>query len=969
MKNARISSKALAAVLALLMVLSTVIALPAAAVEGAPAVGLKNMVWSYDFSNVGAMNAADTTQYAIDNDLFVLSNTSGGASAVTTDGKGFLKLSSNSAIHGNAVVDGLTEETMPMDFFNLYYGLYDGYNTVDSEYIWEFDFRYDGSVTQYRDATTTYNAADGTALTKLYVTDVGYGFFTGRADNQYYALFRITGDGLMYGRSNGIVITKDATTDLSDVYYRSGNRYYPVTDLGGGFADGAKAEWANCVDRSDASKSYQLTKGETYRVGVKFNVRSVTSTSVSMRATVYVKPEGANDWEACVGYDDYSYDLSRAGSWVDGSFVAASDSATKNLIRLAEVNDQGSIGGKWEIYTDGAKQVLWEVNLSDAGSIKGKDNVLAYVQNQMPSFYLSGGNTNVAIADGFIKPVNNSTVIAPKDGVVDLHDVLTGQAYDGKYFFEFDYKVGTDNTVTGRNDTSTTVAGKTVTAVSDYGDNGGANWNFRMSGSEFIFRVSANGYLYTNDIDKGLTSVATGIDGYVYYTDTTLGKVYFDAKGYRYTETAFEGAIEMNGKYYVDDPAGNVPTVSGMSLSSCLDPQYLDRAYHITKGTTYRIGLETVKVGTSVKHTVYIKKAGADNWEKCVGTSTQTIGSTITFTGANGTYYGGLMKAYTYICCDAQHMPGRYTSVRNVSDDGVVYYTTTCDWCGVVDSVTRNGVGYTGTVVNNKCEGSYTLWTSTENASDTFKTDVVAGSHGSIGDKGQCSVCKAYVYFENFPVYSNGTVQGPTYGTKDYNGDGSTTSPAYSKAYDYVYAPESGMILRALESNVYNFASPFVTSIDIRIDAPLSTAGIASKPSNDQAWPLLEYRSGISSISSYGTLVGLYTERDADGNAIGHPWLVLNRDGGKKLCQLTYGEYYHISASADPVTKTFTVYVNGECVGNGTFSYKEDATAGFIAVGIQTFGDGYYVFAYTVKDISFVPVTVENMFGGAGSNT
>ena len=190
-KNARISSKALAAVLALLMVLSTVIALPAAAVEGAPAVGLKNMVWSYDFSNVGAMSAADTTQYAIDNDLFVLSNMSGGESAVTTDGKGFLKLSASSTIHGNAVVDGLTEETMPMDFFNLYYGLYDGYNTVDSEYIWEFDFRYDGSVTQYRDAETTYNAADGTTVTKLYITDVGYGFFTGRADNQYYALFRM----------------------------------------------------------------------------------------------------------------------------------------------------------------------------------------------------------------------------------------------------------------------------------------------------------------------------------------------------------------------------------------------------------------------------------------------------------------------------------------------------------------------------------------------------------------------------------------------------------------------------------------------------------------------------------------------------------------------------------------------------------------------------------------------------------
>ena len=387
-------------------------------------------------------------------------------------------------------------------------------------------------------------------------------------------------------------------------------------------------------------------------------------------------------------------------------------------------------------------------------------------------------------------------------------------------------------------------------------------------------------------------------------------------------------------------------------------------------GKAYRMGFAITKSGNNVTYTIYIKPAGAEAWEKCIGTATQTLTSDtkITLTGGNTVYIGGKMEAYTYTCSADQHMPGMSTSARKVSADGVVYHETSCDWCGS-ENVISNGVAYTSTVVNNQCKGSYTLWTSTENASDTFKTDVVAGAHGSIGDKGQCSVCKAYVYFEDFPLYSDGSVKGPTYGTKDYNGDGSTTNPAYSKAYDYVYAPESGMILRAFESNVYDFASPFVASVDIRIDAPLSTAGIASKPSNDQAWPLLDYRSGVGSISHYGYLVGLYTERDADGNAIGNPWLVLNRDGSKKLCQLTYGEYYHISASADPATKTFTVYVNGECVGNGAFTYTTNANRGQVAVGIQTFNDGYYVFAYKVKNVSFVPVTVENMFGGAGSNT
>ncbi|MBR4872716.1 MAG: hypothetical protein IKV00_02645, partial [Clostridia bacterium] len=452
----------------------------------------------------------------------------------------------------------------------------------------------------------------------------------------------------------------------------------------------------------------------------------------------------------------------------------------------------------------------------------------------------------------------------------------------------------------------------------------------------------------------------SGVDGFCYYEDSTLGRVYFDANGYRYT--LVDGA-----KNYIDDTSAAAPTVSSFTITS-LDPAKIDQAYKMEIGKAYRVGFAITKSGSQVTYTIYIKQAGAETWEKCIGTSTQTLASDtkIALTGSNTVYLGGKMEAYTYTCSADQHMPGMSTSARKVSADGVVYYETSCDWCGV-DSVTSNGVAYTGTVVNNQCEGSYTLWTSTENASDTFKTDVVAGAHNFSG--AQCTVCKAYAYFVDFPIYSNGSVKGPTYGTKDYNGDGSTISPAYSPAKGYVDAPESGMILRILESGVYNFASPFVASVDVCLDGAISSTKVASSPSKDQAWPLLEYRSGIDGISAYGTLVGVYTERDADGNAIGDPWLVLNRDGGKKLCQLSYGEYYHISASADPVTKTFTVYVNGECVGNGTFVYTTNANSGQVAVGVQTFNEGYYVFAYKVKNVSFVPVTVENMFGGAGSNT
>ena len=133
---------------------------------------------------------------------------------------------------------------------------------------------------------------------------------------------------------------------------------------------------------------------------------------------------------------------------------------------------------------------------------------------------------------------------------------------------EFDYRFGSNNATTGRKDTDVTVDGTKVTAVTDYGDDGGANWNFRLTGSEFVFRVSPNNYLYTNDIDRALETVVTGYDGYVYYQDTNYedGKVYFDAKGYRYFTGSFTDAIKVDNKYYLDDPEGTAPTVSGLSL-------------------------------------------------------------------------------------------------------------------------------------------------------------------------------------------------------------------------------------------------------------------------------------------------------------------------------------------------------------------------------------------------------------------
>lgn len=581
---------------------------------------------------------------------------------------------------------------------------------------------------------------------------------------------------------------------------------------------------------------------------------------------------------------------------------------------------------------------LWSADLSAISNTSGADNVKAALA---ASLGVTVANGSADITNGLLQPRKN-TAMGPSADKNTFFHLLTGSfVFNGEVqthtFVEFDYKFGSSNGTKGRDDTSTTVNGTTVTARTDFGDSGGANWNFRISGSEFIFRMSPANYLYTEDLATSLTSVVTGHDGYVYYEDTNYegGKVYFDAKGYRYSTAAFEGAIQVGDKYYLDDPAGKTPTVSDMSLGSVLDPAKKDKAYQLERNILYRIGIDiqsTTKADgkVDVRHTVYIKKASAENWEKCVGTSEQTWNgtSTMTFTGSNGIYYGGNMVAYT--CSADTHVEGMYTLTDKVSADGIAYQEISCSHCGQT-ALQKDGVKYTATDKGNACEG-YKLWTAADGSGKMFVTDVVSGAHNYDGN-GKCSKCATFEFLaEGFPK------SGDPGKSVDTDNLSNVQAPYYDKNGGYIVAPNGGMLRVPLKLNDYN--KPFVMSFNFCIDEKQENPD----STKDKWWSLVSYQS-----SAEGYLV--YVRDDGDGLA-----LTLGSQSFIHVKHsISYGEWYNISLAVDPATKHVIAYLNGEYFGmtQGRAVINASNSSAAFRIGINYATTTAYRFAFKVDDLNF----------------
>ena len=944
MKHVRMSGRFLAALLALLMVLSTVIALPVVAEEG-EASSEVTPIWFLDMSQAGALDATATNAWLKANNGFALKNEANSTNVIDADG--FYMIKKNAIL-----IDGATE---PNDFFNLFYGLYDGYNTVGATYDWAFDFRFDAAATYARNDNSgfTYTAADGTPYTELWTDESGWSFFAALAGGNYDSIFRVAqvgGVNYLYAESAALTVTNANYKEIGNVYFKDANgKKISVAEDGGSITETGLSIANVC----DVNNAYKITVGEVYAIRVRFEILGITDGKVSMKAHLYVK--GAGDAkETYLGFSDWTYN----------------PSSSNQTIRLSDSGGIASVGNM-RIGVN-----VWEADLNAYANVSGATDVPATLKD---SLGVTVANANARLQDGLLEPYNGDTKMGDTGTGNTFYNLLTGTFTSGgetldHTFVEFDYKFGSDNRTTGRTDTTTTIAGTAnLTAVTDYGDNGGANWNFRFSGSEFIFRVSPNNYLYTEDLATSLQTVNTGIDGYVYYTDATHGKLYFDAKGYRYSPSEFSGyTVLKDGKYYLDDPAGAAPTVSGMSLTSVLNPAKRDQAYRLEEDTLYRIGLDIRSTKDSstgkitVNHTVYVKKATSDVWEKCVGTSSQVwaSGATISFTGATGIYYGGNMVGYTYTCGNGQHLDGMCTTVRKFAEGGAEYYETSCMYCGYY-KVTKDGVAYNSQTVQNGCGGSHTLWTAADGSGKTFKTDVVASNH-NYNTAGYCenvidesgTKCGDYSWYA-FPASDDGSYIARTTGGKDYDGDGKTTSPAYSAAKGYVEAPESNMIMRGLPSKYVG--SPYIFSMDFCIDKAI--ANPFATASSTTPWTLFSYRSGVNNTNTYGNLVGVALDN-------GELYLTGGLDNSRKVFKMAYDTWYNIQIVCDPVSKYCAIYVDGEYVdAHNNVAFATNANSAAFVIGLINF-DGPHTFAYRTNNMSFTPVTLETLFGGAdASNT
>ena len=1000
----------------------------------------KAVLYSFTFlKGVDGAGKADMTTAATDSYLLTNGGFSAGylsSSVFTTDGlanyidkNGFYRIMSQNTYiagydrttttgEGDEAVTTTTE--VPKDFFNLFYGLYNNFDRKGITYTWEFDLHYLKNKDPYvkKDSKGfTYVDEENNEYTEIYTLDVGHSFFASTAGTGMYdSLFRISGDGYLYSGSTSKNVTVDNAAQYGNLYVMSGNQLIPIAENGelkgtltntGTSGDDNIFKISGIVDRENA---YQLTVNKTYHMRVEFAVTSASTTNKdrTITATVYITPKDGSAEEHCVGSQSYTYSDANASN------------ASRNLIR---VTDSGhtvlGIGGTWKIYAD----ALFYEDLSDYGNATGSTqnakalDTQAKLKNIIGLQSFSGSTVNdyapanlsgdqfTLLSNGYLKVRGQSTVIANYDKSNPVYELLTGtfpnaqgteaNPYYNEYFFEFGYKPMAFPAAVSTADYNpqvTITKGETtekVTITSGYYDTGNG-YMFRdhsngtaekINNNKWALRMTNDGHLYVNqDNPRGdLTTVASGVDGYYYYTGTVTDgsesvstTIYFDGEGYRYW-------LKDGVKIYIDEKTDAAPTVSSFTLKGMLKPAAYPNSYQLTKNAEYRIGIKystTVSSDTvTVTNTVYIKQAGAENWEKCLGScqwvhyrNSPQVSQRFLLSGSGGAMtMGKEMVAYTYTCNykTGKHPDALYVGEKTVN--GRTYKEYKCTYCeGVWGDF--DGKIYAKRTVSNTCNGSYTLWGAVDGSCDFFMSDRTAGSgNHTLNSAGVCSKCGYSPAWENFPMsYEAARQNGYTVAcgkasgvsNQDYNGSGSATAPTYDSQNGYISAPDSGMILRNFPDWLCDYASPFVISMDFCLDGGYASKSTATSA---KAWDLLTLRNGIGSASAYMYLVGVQMGKDANGNET-NPYLTLGIDSNKKACDLEYEKWYNVQVVGTPLGDSCRVYLDGEYVGtNGGLSFESGATAAAICVGIQT-QQGPYCFGYKAKNISYEQKTINQAY-------
>ena len=331
----------------------------------------------------------------------------------------------------------------------------------------------------------------------------------------------------------------------------------------------------------------------------------------------------------------------------------------------------------------------------------------------------------------------------------DFYDLLFGH-YEGynkegsKIFMEMDFvqakaisaKEDIDCSWGYYNENDERIEDSGTLYTDDCGGSGALVFQFKNGGQgRPLFRVTAGGKMYTRDNEGDYADALA--NGSVYYKDADGNKVYL--------------------------PSG--ASVSNLNLGYCLkDPS---KAYQLEVGVTYRIGvaIRISGIDSAGKVTlvadVYVKKAGAYNWETKVGSTTyyyypagySGIAGAIAdneYIQLNDSSYavklGGKWEIYANTCNGTDHL-----NVLSTSNDPLdeTLRTCTCVDCSKSwEEREVDGLRYKDVTSGTVCEGMYKVWYPLDGVGVPFADSeyLVLGEGHAYNSSGVCTECGKQEY-------------------------------------------------------------------------------------------------------------------------------------------------------------------------------------------------------------------------------
>lgn len=596
------------------------------------------------------------------------------------------------------------------------------------------------------------------------------------------------------------------------------------------------------------------------------------------------------------------------------------------------------------------KTVLWGYDFASFGtqnntSLKGNyfsaNDVFVMDVSGTGATGLSGGMLTIGGAT-YIR----NTKTTGSDPNSDFYDLLFGH-YEGynkvksNFFMEMDFvqakvisaKSDTACSWSYYNENDERIEGSGTLYTNDCGASGALVFQFKNGGQgRPLFRITADGLMYTRDNEGGYADALA--NGSVYYLDGSGNKVYLPANA----------------------------SVNDLNLGYCLkDPS---KAYQLEVGVTYRLGfaIRVAGIDSAGKVTlvadVYIKKAGASNWETKVGSTMYyyyPIGANANATAANeyiqlndSSYIvklGGVWEIYANTCNGTDHLNVLASSADPLDD---TLRACTCIDCGKTwEEREVDGLRYRSVSYGTACEGMYKVWVPLDGVGAPFADSEY--SQLGVGHKystttGKCSVCGEYSFLEGF----EGSDLRIECGTKE---DAKPSYNAEEKSWSW---PGGGYMM--IKNSMLDGTSmkPYVYSFDVKLDG-----AVLKNASSTGAWPLMTWQNN-GDAGDYQTaylFIGATGDTEEDDLFLSINYHKNDGSGKKVAGEAVHvferGQWYNIAIALNPATAAFSVYVDGKYVGavqNAGYTPNTTYTASTIRMGVNTVTGRYYM-QYNLRNI------------------